>query len=104
MTASVPADRRQSVAEFTTLIGDLLAGICAELGIPVGSADEAADTRDRYERDFAQLGLGSLDWMRLAVLVGNETGLDLPDDALLRADRRTVAGWAEALADVAEPR
>ena len=46
---------------------------------------------------FAALGLSSLDWMDVATGVEDALGIELPDEFLLDAGNRSVAGWSEQL-------
>lgn len=48
-------------------------------------------------KDFTLLGLGSVDLMRLAARLEDETGTELDDDVLIDPRRRCVLGWAECL-------
>ncbi|MEU3493190.1 acyl carrier protein [Kitasatospora cineracea] len=89
--------------DFGALVAEQLAAMLDELGGPALSPAEILGDERTRNRDLTELGLGSLDWMRLAVRIGNETGLELPQSALVDQGSRTVAGWARALAAVAEP-
>ncbi|GHG12134.1 MULTISPECIES: acyl carrier protein [Amycolatopsis] len=81
----------------------MIAGLLVKVTADAGGGHPAIDDAARHQ-DLAELGLGSLDWIKLAVLVANETGLELPDEALTDARRRTIAGWADALASVSAHR
>ncbi|WP_158634102.1 acyl carrier protein [Amycolatopsis sp. WAC 04169] len=80
------------------MIADLLVKIAADVDIGHLSSDAIVNDEAIRHRDLADLGLGSLDWIKLAVMVANETGFELPDEALTNSGRRTIAGWSDALA------
>ncbi|HEY3465627.1 MAG TPA: phosphopantetheine-binding protein [Amycolatopsis sp.] len=82
------------------LVATQLAETLAERGIPAGTAEEIVRNRDWCHQDYAQFGLGSLDWLAIAVKVEAATGAELPDHVLLEPEHRSVSGWAAALASV----
>ncbi|QMU74632.1 acyl carrier protein [Streptacidiphilus sp. PB12-B1b] len=91
------AGRADTGTDFAALIAGLLVEMLGELGTAPFPLDEVRTEGSIRNRDLVELGLGSLDWIRLALRVGEETGLELPEEVLVDAGRRTVASWAEAL-------
>jgi hypothetical protein len=89
------------LSDHEILVATQLAEALAERGIPAGTAEEIVRNREWCHRDYALLGLGSLDWLAIAVKVEAATGAELPDYALLESEHRCVSGWAAALASVA---
>lgn len=63
------------------------------------SAEQLMEDPGLRHRDFALLGLGSLDWISLAARLETETGVEFPDQVLLEPKSRCLAGWSRALAD-----
>ncbi|BCK68058.1 hypothetical protein Srufu_020110 [Streptomyces libani subsp. rufus] len=68
--------------------------------------EPTAQVRDLFEddalrgKDFALLGLSSLDWMTLAMRVEKRSGVELDDAVLIDPENRSVAGWAACLYSV----
>lgn len=81
------------------LVAVPVARMLAERGGHGPSAERLASDPELRRMDFALLGLGSLDWLSLAVRLETETGVEFPDQALLQPDSRCVAGWSQVLAD-----
>ncbi|MDQ7809144.1 phosphopantetheine-binding protein [Amycolatopsis sp. A133] len=79
------------------LVATQLAETLAERGISAGTAEEIVRNYEWCHRDFALLGLGSLDWLAIAVKVEAAAGVELPEYALLEPEHRCVSGWAAAL-------
>ncbi|MDT0267444.1 phosphopantetheine-binding protein [Streptomyces sp. DSM 44915] len=90
----------ESDRELGALVAAQLARMLADLGGTSFSRDAIMTDESLRNRDLVQFGLGSLDWIRLAVRVGEETGLELPEKAFVDAEFRTVAGWTTALAEL----
>lgn len=65
-------------------------------GTVVPAAELLADP-ELMHREFAALGLDSVDWMSVATELEDLMGLELPDELLLDADRRSIAGWAHMI-------
>ncbi|WP_042388599.1 acyl carrier protein [Streptacidiphilus melanogenes] len=103
MEPETTAAQLELTTRYDAVVAEQLVKMLAELGVAAGSAEEINADQVLRNKDLVELGLGSLDWIRLAVWVGNETGLDLPQWALVDASHRTVAGWAEALELAARP-
>ncbi|HEV2887355.1 MAG TPA: acyl carrier protein [Jatrophihabitans sp.] len=72
-------------------------------GGPALSADALLSDAQLRERDFAGLGLTSLDWMDVATRLEDALGVELPDELLLDAGSRSVAGWSERLRRLCPP-
>lgn len=98
------AHRDGTAEDFTDLIAALLMALLDDLGTGPASVAEITASEAALRMDLADFGLGSLDWIKLAVTIGNETGLELPESALVDARSRTIAGWAGALASAADAR
>ncbi|GAA3856448.1 hypothetical protein GCM10022227_12480 [Streptomyces sedi] len=89
-----------SATEFRNLVAGQLARTLVEIGATAFSREEILADEGLRNRDLVGFGLGSLDWIRLAVRVGEETGLELPENTLVDAEFRTVSGWSAALAEL----
>lgn len=63
-------------------------------GVSILPAALLADDRDLARRDFAELGLTSLDWMDLATILESQLDFEFDDSALLDSECRTIVGWA----------
>ncbi|WP_290055711.1 acyl carrier protein [Amycolatopsis solani] len=90
-------DAERRGAEYELLVATQVVEAFGELGIPVATVEEILENPSLRRRDFARLGLGSLDWIALAGKVEAVTGAELPDRALLEPEHRCVSGWAAAL-------
>lgn len=58
-------------------------------------ADALISDPELAQRDFTELGLSSVDWMDVATRLEDLLHVEIPDDVLLDADKRSVAGWGE---------
>ncbi|WP_026411069.1 non-ribosomal peptide synthetase [Actinomadura oligospora] len=81
------------------LVAVLVARTLADRGGGGPSAERLASDPELRRTDFARLGLGSLDWLSLAVRLENETGVEVPEQALLQPESRCVEGWSQVLAE-----
>lgn len=69
----------------------------AESGSSADSSEALLADQSLRHRDFTGLGLNSLDWMDVATRLEDELGIELPDEFLLDAGRRSLAGWIDYL-------
>lgn len=83
--------------ECDLLVATHVAQALADCGINSPEAEELIESPSLRSRDLALLGLGSLDWIALAIQLETETGVQLPDHALVETEHRCVRGWANAL-------
>ncbi|MBB1158671.1 acyl carrier protein [Amycolatopsis dendrobii] len=79
------------------LVAALVADALASQGLRAVTARELIADPELCTCDLARFGLGSLDWIALATRLERQTGVELPDGALLDDERRSIAGWATAL-------
>lgn len=90
--------RQQLLRGCELFIADIVAEFLAANGIGGIQASDLADDPELRLRDFALLGLGSLDWMALATRVEAGAGAELDDEALINPERRCIVGWSRSLA------
>jgi hypothetical protein len=87
----------QRTDDRVRLVATCVARALAERGVTDTDVNELLGDPDSLHRDFALLGLGSLDWIAVAAHLEDRTGLELPEHVLLDPAYRCVAGWADAL-------
>lgn len=92
-SASGPGPSRAAVEAVARHV----AAVLAAGGQDGVSAEELAGDPVRSTADLADLGLDSLGWMGLATRLEDEFAVELPDEALLDPQLRSVLGWARCL-------
>lgn len=90
--------------EYHLLVATHVVRALVGLGVRTVGIEELLGDPGLRQRDLALLGLGSLDWIALAVRLESETGAELPDVFLLKPENRSVDRWAEALSVVVSSR
>lgn len=93
----MPSFSPDSARDWESLVADLVAEVLVDRGTDPATARQLRTDRSLWSRDLTSFGLGSLDWISLATRVEAETGVELPDEALLEPRHRCVEGWSEAL-------
>jgi len=94
-----PDDPEQIARTVAEAVADKL--VCS--GAPTFTADALLEDPELSWRDFASLGLNSVDWMNVATALEEVLGVELPDEMLLDAGSRSVAGWSEHLHRLCPP-
>lgn len=97
--ADLPTPARR-LPDLERLVATAIAEKLAESGSSAASSDALLADHFLRHRDFTGLGLNSLDWMDVATRLEDELGIELPDEFLLDAGRRSVAGWIDYLVRV----
>jgi acyl carrier protein len=81
--------------ETRRVLAAIVAAKLERSGVPGVSAHALTTDPELGGRDFAALGLNSVDWMDVASEVEDAFDVELPDEVLLDAEHRSVIGWSE---------
>jgi acyl carrier protein len=96
MTTPGTRTTREPYAVIEVVAAAVAAKLAAS-GITNPDAEDLGRDPELGRRDFAALGLNSVDWMDLATTLEDAFGLEIPDEVLLDADNRSVCGWSAHL-------
>jgi acyl carrier protein len=81
--------------ETSRIVAAIVASKLERSGVRGVSAEALLAEPELSRRDFAALGLSSVDWMDAASDVEDAFGIEFSDDVMLDAAQRSVAGWSE---------